>query len=289
MTAQEIFQALGVEHLESGHRHCRPNWIQLQNCPFCGSVNYHLGYSIGGGFFVCWKCGGHRTVDTWRLLGASKKQLGEILHDMEKDAAPAKRERTRATVAEPKGVKPMLDCHKYYLRERGFDPKQIESIWGVKGIGLASRLSWRLYIPITYKTDLVSWTTRAIGKKVEQRYVSASAEEECINHKELIYGRDFCRNSIVVVEGPADAWKIGPGAGALFGTAFSTAQVREIASIPNRYVCFDAGPHAQAKAENLCNQLSCFPGVTERIDLDSKDPGEASQHEINLVRQIAKL
>jgi hypothetical protein len=135
----------------------------------------------------------------------------------------------------------------------------------------------------------VSWTTRAIGDRVEQRYISASAEEESVNIKHCVYGRDLCHHSVVIVEGPADAWAVGPGAGALFGTAFSQAQVNSLIDIPHRIVCFDSSPDAQARAEELAHQLSCFPGVTENAILDAKDPGCASAKEIALLRKIALL
>lgn len=149
-------------------------------------------------------------------------------------------------------------------------------------------LSWRIYIPILWKGRRVSWTSRAIGN-VSQRYYSASADQEEINHKHLVYGMDFCRSSIVIVEGPADVWAIGPGAGALFGTAFTPAQIRKLIDIPYRYICFDSSPDAQREATKLAEALSVFPGVTENLLLDAKDPGEASSKELNSIRRHAKL
>ena len=135
----------------------------------------------------------------------------------------------------------------------------------------------------------MSWTTRAIGDKVTQRYISASAEQEKINHKHLVYGEDFCRHSSVVVEGPIDAWRIGAGAGALFGTAFTASQVRKIVQHPYRYIVFDSSKDAQARAEELADQLSVFPGATEIIVLDAEDPGSASRKEVRLLRKAARL
>ena len=121
------------------------------------------------------------------------------------------------------------------------------------------------------------------------RYISASAEQEKINHKHLIYGQDFCHHSIIVVEGPLDAWRIGPGAGALFGTAFTTAQVRKIVKYPYRYIVFDSSAEAQRRARELAEQLSAFQGITETIELDAEDPGSASPKEIRRLRRVTKL
>ena len=37
------------------------------------------------------------------------------------------------------------------LKKRGFNPSDIQRLWGVQGIAIASKLSWRLFIPITYQ------------------------------------------------------------------------------------------------------------------------------------------
>jgi hypothetical protein len=113
--------------------------------------------------------------------------------------------------------------------------------------------------------------------------------EESLNHKRLVYGLDFCRHSVVAVEGPLDAWAIGPGAGALFGVGFLSAQVLLLAKFPRRYVCFDSAPEAQQRARELADQLAVFPGRTENILIDSKDPAEASARELAQIRRVAGL
>jgi len=289
MTIQEILDKLEVEYLASGHHHCRPGWIQIRHCPFCGSDNFHLGWNLQANFASCWRCGGHHGPKVLAALGLPAREASAIFHHVEHGAAPIKRERARVSLKEPARRGPLGPSHQRYLLKRGYDPDQISRIWDVEGIGLAIRLSWRLYIPIIFRGRRVSWTTRAIGRGVAQRYISASSDEEVMNHKELVYGLDFCHHSVVVCEGPLDAWKIGPGAGALFGTAFTTAQTRTLIAIPRRFICFDSSPDAQERAKELCHQLACFPGVTENLLIDAKDPGEASERELRLIRKVASL
>jgi len=290
-TIQEMFSELGVEYVESGHRHARPGWINI-DCPFCGrdSKKFHMGFNLNLHFFHCWRCRSHHPAKVLRALGvASESRAKEILRGLG-SVAPLQRERSRETLKEPDGRGPLLSAHRRYLRERGFEPEIIQSIWKIEGIGIETRrLAWRIYIPIYYQGRKVSWTSRAIGAEVEQRYLSASAADEVVNHKSIVYGADLCRQSIVICEGPLDAWAIGPGAGSLFGTAFSDAQVAELVRFPYRYVCFDASLPAQSEARKLCAQLATFPGVTENLILDAKDPAEASEKELNQLRRIARL
>ena len=291
MTIQDILQELKIEYAESGHHHCRPGWIQIKHCPFCRSSNYHLGWNTQSNYASCWRCGSHYGPKVLEALGLPRRTKA-LFGRINTPPGPENRVRSQATLREPKGKGPIGRPHRQYLLGRGFSVKEISSLvnlWQVEGIGFAAKLGWRLYIPITYRSVKVSWTTRAIGNRVHQRYISASAEEEVINHKELVYGMDFCSHSIVVCEGPFDAWKIGPGAGALFGTTFTTAQVKLLVSIPRRFICFDSSPVAQRKANELACQLASFPGMTENIVIDAKDPGEASRKEIKLIRAAARL
>lgn len=293
MTIQDILEELRVEYKEAGdHHHARPGWVQLRNCPFCSSQNYHLGWNLQSNYAHCWRCGGHHPLKVLEALGFARNRAQALFPRINTPTGPEKRGKSRTTLQEPKGKGSLCDAHRQYLLGRGFSVKAISSLvnlWQVEGIKQAPRLGWRLYIPVVYQGRKVSWTTRAIGKRVHQRYISASAEQEVINHKHLVYGFDFCSHSIVVCEGPIDVWKVGPGAGALFGTAFTTAQVKLLVSIPRRFICFDSSREAQRKANELACQLSCFPGVTENLLIDAKDPGEASAREIKLIRRAARL
>lgn len=286
MEATDFFARFGIEHAQAGeHHHARFGWIQLKSCPFCNSDNYHLGFNLTGRYFVCWRCGGLKTLAVLQALQVDRNGIREFFQDLE---LPEFVSRPQGRLVEPKHRGPLLKAHRRYLKERGYDPDELVRIWELEGIGLSDRLSWRLYIPLIVKGKRVSWTTRTIGSK-GQRYVSAAAEQEAIPHKHCIYGSDLARHSLVVVEGPADAWRIGPGAGALFGTAFTAPQVRKITQYPYRFILFDNEPHAQEQAQKLADQLSCFPGETSILETDCADPGEMSPREVRRLRRLTKL
>lgn len=286
MTLEEILQELRVEYQSSGHHHCRDGWLQLRDCPFCGSSNYHLGFSLERGFFACWKCGGHGLVPTLLALGADRSVITQLDRNVQ---FPIRVERPRGTLKEPKFRGPLLKAHREYLRGRGFDPDEVAKLWQLEGIGPASMLAWRIYIPISAQGVRVSWTTRSIGRHCPQRYVSASAGEESVPHKSLLYGGDIARHCAVIVEGPTDCWRIGAGAVATFGTAYTEAQVRAIGRFPYRFILFDNEPKAQHQARALAEDLSCFPGKTTVLQCDAPDPGSMRKAEVNQVRKYAGL
>lgn len=273
MRFEEILQELNIPFRRVGeHHHCRVGWLNI-DCPFCGrdSHKWHMGYCIDRNYFTCWRCGGHPIIKA--LMEASGRPYHEIKNLLQGfvferfDEKP----KVQGVLKLPIGIKPLHSAHKKYLKERGFNWRKIERLWQVKGIGIASRLAWRIFIPVHYQGEVVSWATRAISD-LTLRYISASEEEESIPHKELLYGEDFAHLTIIVVEGFFDVWRIGPGAVCTFGSGYSSEQMKKIAKYPTRVICFDNEPEAQKRAKRLANELSVLPGETYNVTLDSKDP-----------------
>ncbi len=288
MTLPELFDDLQISYLESGHKHCRNEWVQVEHCPFCGSDNYHLGINVNSNAGSCWRCGKHSLYELLIASNVEKRKAWALYKSLSGGHSMAV-EAPRTGLVEPKGRGPLLPAHKRYLASRGFDWEVIQATWGIEGIGLHPNLGWRIYIPILQKKRRVSWTTRSISPDAEQRYISASAGEEAVNHKHLVHGAHLCQQTVIALEGPTDGWAVGPGAGVLFGTAFTSAQVLRLSEFAYRYICFDNSREAQDAADDLCRQLALFPGVTENICLNAEDPGSASDNEIRKLRAYCNL
>lgn len=286
MKFTDILDQYSIPYITGNHHHCRPGWIQL-DCPFCtekGSHKWRMGYSIEDKYTNCWVCGNHSLLEviasiTNTSFHESRKLIQDISSSYEKKIVK------QGILKYPKDVKPMTASHKKYLIKRGFDPDLIAKRWDVQGIGLSSSYSWRLFLPITYQGEVVSWTTRSLTNE-GSRYINAPAEDEKLSLKKILYGQDFAVNSIIIVEGPLDVWKIGPGAVCTFGLSYTMAQVRQMIKFPRRAVCFDNEPEAQIRANKLINDLSVFGGENYNIVLDSKDAGEAEEKELKKLRKF---
>lgn len=287
MKFKDILSEYDIPTAPVGHHHARSGWIQI-DCPYCGrdSQGWHMGYSITGNFVNCWRCGNHRLVNTLiEITGLSYGQVKKLLDMLEHPHFEEKRKNLGKLVI-PTGVGEMTGVHRRYLSDRGFDPSKIEKLWKVEGIYIVSRLSWRIWIPIHYHGEIVSWTTRSISNNPKiTRYISAGENEEAMPHKELLYGEDFARHAIIVVEGIFDAWRIGQGAVATFGSGYSTEQLERIAKYPTRAICFDNEFEAQKRARKLSNDLSVFPGNTYNVTLDRKDAADESEENIERLRR----
>lgn len=287
MTMQDLFDKEGVDYLMDGHHHCRSGWIQL-DCPQCSPNQkaYRLGYPIGGRIFSCWACGRYSLRQALAAI-LRRPGVGDVLRQLEFPLSVQDHVvRVNGTLQPPRDVRPLMLSHRKYLERRNFDPDILERFWGVQGIGPLTRDPWRLYIPVHYKGEVVSFTTRALIDD-GLRYKSAAPSQEKVFHKSLLYGEDFVpADTVIVVEGPFDVFRIGVGAVSCFGTSFTMAQVERILKYRKRYVCFDNQPDAQRQAKELCKLLSAHDGETCNLVIDAKDPGEAGDKETNELRAL---
>ena len=288
MDINEVFTQYNIPIAPASHEHTRYGWVQL-DCPFCsrGSERYRLGYNLTFNYCNCWNCGHHSIISVLvDLLGISFAKAKHILKDVIPEKLPDDI-KTTGKLQLPYHSQTLLPQHKDYLKSRGYRPKDIMQLWQIKAIGAAPRLSWRILIPIHKHGQVVSWTTRTISKRSDiKRYYSASPVEESYPHKKLLYGADYARHAVAVVEGPTDVWAGGPGFVGTFGLSLTNEQIVAIASYPVRAVCFDNTPAAQRAAKKLVGLLSTLPGTTYHITLDSDDLGDAGFYkEIKIIRE----
>lgn len=269
------------------HEHAREGWVQI-DCPRCSprSGRFRLGINVSGGYANCWSCGSIRLVDALsETTHLSVLECYDLLKSVGWERNRKWAERLAGKLKIPPGVGLLAKAHRKYLQGRGFDPDRIARLWGVQGIGIAARYSWSLFIPIQYRGETVSWTTRSIGDK-GKRYSNAPVAEEAIPAKELLYGNDLARQCIIIVEGPADAWAIGPGAVATMGLNYTPAQLNKMIKYPVRVVCFDSETQAQWRANRLADELARYSGETHRVKLETgKDAAEADSDEIAELRK----
>lgn len=287
MNFEDLLKLHRIPIAPPSHHHARDGWVNF-DCPFChrSAGKFHMGYSTSSGGVSCWMCGRHSLARVLvALLKVNYKAAKEIIVELPK-TTPHQRNHT-GKLHIPEMQVDLMPQHKRYLTNRGYDPDELVRLWGLRGYGPCGGLVWRVWIPIHYYGEVVSWTARSIGRNNEHRYLSAKPHEEAISHSTLLYGMDYVRHVMIINEGAPDVWAIGPGAVATLGTALSRAQIKLMASVPTRVVCFDSSEAAQNRARELCEMLKQFPGETYNVKLTSKDAGDAlleNPHELHQLR-----
>ena len=296
-------------HLPYRVDEARGGWIST-HCPYCaGSADFHLGYSAERGYFRCWRCGFHPTIDTLvALLGVDRAAAASIYVSLSGSGPPrsgrAARDREAQTrvghsrYRHPSDTGAMRPHHLRYLERRGFDPEEVGRRWGVLGTGPMSDLDGidyrhRILIPVRWDGAEASFQARDVTDRSDLKYISCPPDREVRHHKHVLYGRQEEWGEVgIVVEGVTDVWRLGSRACAVFGVGYRAEQVVEIARHFRRVsVVFDAEPAAQARARRLAATLRLRLGEDVRVvDLGGGvDPGSMAQDDADhLVRELTR-
>lgn len=272
----------GIDHTE-----IKKGWVQV-HCPFCsGSRDYHLGINLSGDYGSCWRCKGKSipaivqalTQCSWSEAYRITKQYGgNSLRKSSKSVFKATGYNPKIEVHLPEGCGPLNERHKRYLEKRGFDPEELEELYDLKGSGPVGQYKHRIVAPIVWDGNLVSYQGRDItGKAV--KYMACSLDKEALCHKNTLYGIDDAKKeSVIVVEGIVDQWRLGFNSVATFGTSFTPSQVLMLKNRFQRvFLLFDPEKQAQRNAIIMGQQLAAVGLEVERLLLDSGDPGDMKQ------------
>lgn len=290
MIIQDVLNELNIpfrDHTQSSH--VTPGWVGIV-CPMpgCGQGGkFGRGINVRKLTTTCWKCGPARLGDV--LAAAADKPLRDVM-PLVTALAPglAHQDATARTgrYSPPAGVGPLQPAHRRYLERRGFDPDELVETYKIGGLdGLAS-LKWRLFLPVFAPDGKPgSWTTRAIGRNVEPRYVSARPDQEARSIKTLLAFEHLARHAAVVTEGLFGAMRIGPGGVATMGVVVSPPQLARIARFPVRVICFDSDDAGRKRADRLADDLAPYPGQTFVVTLSGPDPDTSPMDEIAELRE----
>ena len=292
MTAVDILQELGITFaLPGSHHHVRAGWIGL-DCPNCSphSGSFKAGLTERLGAASCWRCGRLDVVDTLaKVARVDHRDVLKLLAPFWGTARHASDRKTSVRFGKLSWPFKLHDINPLstpyaveYLKTRNFPmgARDVIELWQLQGVAnVTGPWAFRIFAPIHKDGAVVSWTTRATGN-CGQRWVSASPEQESFPAKQLLYGADFIPGrTAIVVEGPSDAWAVGPGAIATLGLKFTPQQLRLMGDFARVFVCFDNEPAAQRRAADLAADLAAVVPSVERLELDADDPGAISQKE----------
>jgi len=291
MKIKELYQDFSVIIADEDHRHYRLGWANVV-CPHCtGNPGFHLGYNLDEDYFYCWRCGFHDTIFTLsKLLKVTKSQAEQLVREY---GGKSKTKTTKEPTVRikkhhfklPTGIEPLLPRHRNYILNRGFDPDEIERQWGVMSTGVVSQLDnidykHRLFIPVRWDDELVTFQTRDVTNKHIHKYINCPKEREIKHLKSILYGKQAeWQDTGICVEGVTDVWRFGTLSFATFGIQYTQTQLRLMSKLFKRiFVVFDDDPQAVKQAKKLVGDLK-FRGVEARQINIKNDPGSMSQEE----------
>ena len=145
----------------------------------------------------------------------------------------------------------------------------LERKYGIGCFKPESIYRFRLFIPVYFNGQLVTFTTRSYNDKVTPKYLHCPKRTSSLFAKETLYNLDNAKDgTAIVVEGPIDAWRIGDGAVATFGVIYTQKQIKLLRERFKRvFIMYDADAQEQADATARA--------VREKADAEAKRKVEA--------------
>jgi DNA primase len=282
----------GIGYISEG-KNVSSGWIGT-NCVFCPDKSNHLGINLQSLSISCWKCGRRGNVLSLVMAidGISFNRAKDIITKF-----PLKEfshlVRPKRTAAEktmfPSGTSEiLLPIHEKFLVSRGYDPVIIQHKYDIIGVG-PTLDSWkfRIIIPVYMNQILQTYVGRDTTGKAEVKYQNAPVEKSLLQAKHCLQGIDQVTDTIILVEGLLDYWRIGAPAVCCFGTAITSPQIALLANrgIKNCYVLWDND--ATDKAHKLAATLTSVIPNVEVLELSTGDPDNLSEDDVwNLRRDI---
>lgn len=239
------------------------------HCPCCPEddpdPSRHGNLDPETGSYSCWRCkGSHPSVVIARAGRISVQAASSLIRKYTTGVVAAKREEVQmANSITLPGSHTPLDIHRNYLKGRGFDVDELQFYHGIKFTGMMEKwegMNWqfRVIIPVyDRRNSLVSFQGRDVTGK-QDRYLFPPKEKQVQDCKTLLYGAELCgkKDSLLVVEGVMDAWKLGAGAVCTFGSSVTQEQVLEMSHWRKVFLAFDHEPAAIEHARDVAKQLS---------------------------------
>lgn len=282
----EYLDDRGQYYVHAGSKNVSAGWIGL-SCPFCGDRSTHLGVNLQSKLYSCFRCGAKggasklvMALDNCSFSRAVNTIESFVLRDF---SSIKRKERIHANETMlPSGIiNDALPIHSKFLLHRRYDADFCVRKYDIMFVGpTLDDWKFRIVIPVYQDHELVTYVARDTSGKLEIPYKNAPIEKSKIQAKHTLYGLDDVKDTAIIVEGIFDAWRIGTGAVATFGTQYTTEQIALLAKkrLGKVFVMFDAD--ATDKAYNLAHDLSSVVPKVEVIELAEGDPDNLTEDEV---------
>ena len=144
MNILDIYRDFNIRYADPGHRHYREGWLNTE-CPFCsGNEGFHLGATLNGDRFYCWRCGWHPTkLSLSKILKIPEQKVTDVIRDYAGDSFIYNEPKVidKKPFKRPSNIIEFTQKHTSYISSRNFDINKLITDWGIKATGPISLLN----------------------------------------------------------------------------------------------------------------------------------------------------
>lgn len=294
----------GITYKDRG-KNISQDWIGIR-CLWCNDPSNHLGIHLYKGTINCYRCPISGTVIKL-IMKVDRCNYDQALYTLKNfnrirsthsEIYERERSSTRKRISSAKSnisllsqynfsSKIMLDVHETYLKQvREFDPLYLRKKYKILFCGPLGKYRLRIIIPFYERDQAVTFTARDSTQKSPVPYINCPNAEALIDTRDTLYNLENARSqTVIVVEGAFDVWRIGDDCVATMGTKYTSAQVRLLSAFRRVFVLYDAEEEAQRNAENLCKDLNTLVSEVVRLQLPHGDPADLSPGDAKHLRK----
>ena len=275
-----------IHHKETGDNVSR-NWTSM-NCIFCIDHSNHLGINLKSKVYSCYLCGEKGNIFKFiqEVDGVNWQTAKDIVKEFNGGTYVPKEKHFQSKLKLPNVLKEFPQTYKNFLISRRYDPDTVIQKYNLMASSLVGNYNHRIIIPVKMNDRMLSFVGRDITGKAHIPYKN-SDETECIKDpKRCLYNMDnVIQSKAVIVEGIFDAWRIGDGAVATFGTEYTHEQLLYLKNFSQVFVLYDADTKFKKEKDKLAYDLSAIVKEVKVIELDEGDPDNLSEQDIKHLRR----
>lgn len=300
MNLIEFLEDCGLETWTRG-KNVQKGHVNIQ-CPFpwCDDDSNHCGIHTKTFKVRCWKCGKHSFKELVSEIATSPTgSIKNLIRDLKKDAGstyidsmsdPDEEKAYNNYVKIPvEAMDTFPPLHKDYLRGRGFNARKLIKLYKLLACHNYGYYKFRIIIPIFLDGKLVAFTSRDVTGEQDPPYLHGSPKECLMSVKNTIYNYDSIieGGDVIIMEGPADVWKIGTGGICIFGVSIKPEQATLLLRkrIRTAFILLDNDKTGQRKRRVIGKEMGSIARKVEMLTLTKKnDAGELTLSEAEMLK-----
>lgn len=293
---RNILEKYQVDYKTHG-KNIGKGWIGVSPCPneFCQDTRNHFGINLKKPQCKCFKCGFNNLTKAISILcrlsyKKAKKIISEC-YDLQMEEIKESEEKDESQFVKLyNSFGELKDIHRNYLISRNFDPDYIIQKYQIRASDNIGDFKYRIVIPIFHGNRIVNFIARDVTSKQSVRYLFCPDEISLMKKSELVYNICEGNDSVILVEGIFDAWRIGNSVISMLSTQYSKGQVSYIVKrkFKRIFILFDSDETGRVKSEELSNILSMYSKV-ENIELDSGDPADLTEDDVKYLKKELRI
>lgn len=277
-------------------------WANIE-CPFpfCNDPSNHLGINLESKLFSCWACGEKGGMDrliqelegcTW---SESQVILGQFQENPYKDIPlDVKYPETGSKTAYLKDIlfdqslfsDPWPKMHLNYLKGRDFDPEILIPKYRLKACYNVGKYKFRIIAPVIMDNKIVSFVGMDVTRQAKIPYKNASDSESVIPIKSCLYNLDNANETVILVEGITDVWRIGDGAVATLGKKVTMEQINLLIRKGIKRVYLLPDSDAIDEWEQLGFTIAPLFDHVTLLNLDAGDPADLTGKTLRKIQDL---